>query len=171
MPRQVRTPPGYTEVMPLRPLAILLCVVCLGGWAAQSATPKPRPLAASDLEKLRWIEGSWRGTGGGVPPFFERYRFENPFTLVVETLENDKVTSTSRYELRNGELGSGTDASRAVATALDDSSVTFAFAAPNRGGFKWERVNDKQWRAVITWPASPNRAAGERVYVMERIGK
>ena len=35
-----------------------------------------------------------------------RYRFENPFTLIVETLENAKVTSTSRYELRNGELGS-----------------------------------------------------------------
>ena len=138
---------------------------------AQSAALKPRLLTAADLQKLRWIEGSWRGTGGGVPPFFERYRFENPTSLIVESLENDKVTSTSRYELRNGELGSGTDASRAVATALDESSVTFAFVAPNRGGFKWERVNDKQWRAVLTWPASGTRAAGERVYVMERIGK
>src|SRR5678815_1410977 len=83
--------------MRLRPIAVLVCIVCLGGWAAQTTTPKPLTLTAPDLQKLRWIEGSWRGTGGGVPPFYERYRFENPTTLIVETLENDKVKDASRF--------------------------------------------------------------------------
>jgi hypothetical protein len=36
-----------------------------------SPTPAPAPkeIVAADLKKLRWIEGSWRGTGGGVPTF------------------------------------------------------------------------------------------------------
>ena len=47
--------------------------------ASNTATPTTTPatlpspiakqIAPADLAKLRWIEGSWRGTGGGVPPF------------------------------------------------------------------------------------------------------
>src|SRR5688500_18028374 len=82
-----------------------------GSTAAVAASPpqrpKPAPVAnhitVEDLKKRRWIEGTWRGTGGGVPPFFERYRFENPTTLVVEGLADEKVekvTETSRFELK-----------------------------------------------------------------------
>jgi len=157
--------------MRLRPIAVLVCIVCLGGWAAQATTPKPLTLTAPDLQKLRWIEGSWRGTGGGVPPFYERYRFENPTTLIVETLENDKVKDASRFELKNGEFGSGADASRSIATALDDKSITFEYATRKGSGWKWERVSDNQWRAAISWTASANRVAGERIYTMDRIAK
>ena len=157
--------------MVFRTAAVLACVVCLGGWANQSQALKPRALTGAELQKLKWIEGSWRGTGGGVPTFYERYRFENATTLIVETLENDKVKDTSRFELKNGEFGSGADPSRSVATALDDTSITFANVGRIGSGWKWERMNDNQWRAVIFWPASANRAAGERIYTMDRIGK
>ena len=100
-----------------RTAAVMLCVICLAGWVAQTPAPKPRTLTAADLQKLKWIEGSWKGTGGGVPTFYERYRFENSTTLLVDTLENDKVKDTSRFELKNGEFGSGADPSRSVATA------------------------------------------------------
>lgn len=151
-------------------MALAVCAVCLtvGLAARQSAAPKPQQLTAADLKNLRWIEGSWRGTGGGVPPFFERYRFESPTILIVETLEGEKVTSTSRYELKDGEFSSGAEASRAVATAFDDKSITFEFAARQRGSFRWERVTPDSWKAVLNWPASNNRAAGERVYQLER---
>jgi hypothetical protein len=158
--------------MHIRALVTALCIVCVGGWSGQQATaPKPHPLTAKDLQALRWIEGSWRGTGGGVPAFFERYHFENATTLVMESLENDKVTGTSKYELRNGEFWTGTGTAGQVATAFDSTSITFEFVARQRGGYKWERVNDNAWRAVLMVPASGSRPAGERVYQMERIGK
>ncbi len=154
----------------MRTLIAAICVLCLGGWnAQQTSAPKPHLLTAKDLQGLRWIEGSWRGTGGGVPPFFERYHFENPTTLVMESLENDKVTGTSRYELRNGEFWTGASTSGQVATAFDSKSITFEFVARQRGGYRWERVSDTAWRAVLIVPAAPGRAAGERVYQMERV--
>jgi hypothetical protein len=158
--------------MPLRILVTILCIVCLGGWVDQATTAlNPAPLTAKDLQALRWIEGTWRGTGGGVAPFVERYRFENPTTLVMESLENDKVTGTSRYELRNGEFRSGTTTAGQVATAFDSKSITFEFVARQRGGYRWERVSENAWRAVLMWPAAPGKPAGERVYQLERIAK
>jgi len=44
---------------------------------AASPAPVPKQITPAELAKLRWIEGAWRGTGGEVPPFFERYKFEN----------------------------------------------------------------------------------------------
>ena len=150
-------------------LVAVVCLVLAGPIAAQQAAPpKPVSLTEADLQKLKWIEGSWRGTGGGVPPFFERYRFENPTTLVVESLEGEKVTNTSRYTLQKGEFSSGTDASRAVATAFDGTSVTFEFVTRTRGSFKWQRESENAWKAILAFPASGNRPAGERVYLLER---
>lgn len=94
-----------------------------------SPPPTPKHIAPADLAQLRWIEGSWRGTGGGVPPFYERYKFENDSTLIVETLADEtlsKVTDVSRFELKNGQFGSLTDDSGSVATALDQNSITFS---------------------------------------------
>ncbi|HXT69677.1 MAG TPA: hypothetical protein VN700_07975 [Vicinamibacterales bacterium] len=164
-----------------RTVAVLICVVCLSGWSlaspkleerrqAQTAPLKPRTLTAADLQKLHWIEGCWRGTGGGVPTFYERYRFEGT-TLLVDTIEDDKVKDTSRFELKNGEFGSGADPTRSVATAFDEKSITFANVGRAGSGWKWERVDANQWRAVIFLPATANRAAGERIYTMDRIGK
>ena len=159
-------------------IAMLLCAVSVvGGSSAYALRPsagqalKPQPLTAADLKKLDWIVGSWKGTGGGVPTFYERYRFENPSTLIVETLENDKVKDTSRFELKNGEFGSSANGASSVATGFDGKSITFANVGRAGSGWKWERMSDNQWRAVIFWPANATRAAGERIYTMDRIGK
>jgi hypothetical protein len=98
------------------------------------ATPTPTPatpakLTAEDLKKLRWIEGTWRGTGVSQPAFFERYRWENDTTLAVDSFENEKlekVTDTTRFELKDGEFGGGSEGALYVATALDDNAITFA---------------------------------------------
>jgi hypothetical protein len=143
---------------------------------AASQSPKPAPVAkqitVEDLKKLRWIEGTWRGTGGGVPPFFERYRFENPTTLVVEGLADEKVekvTETSRFELNDGEFGSTSEqGSRSVATALDDNSITFDPVVKARNTFRFQRESPDSWKAILTWSANEKGPAGERVYNMER---
>ncbi len=90
---------------------------------APTTSPTPPPLTPADLVKLRWIEGSWRGTGDVEKPFYERYRFENDTTLAVDGFDDEKlskVTDTTRFELKDGRFGNGGDGARWVATALDD---------------------------------------------------
>jgi len=138
--------------------------------ASVTRSPVPKQITPADLTKLRWIEGAWRGTGGEVPPFYERYKFENESTLLVETLEDEslsKVTDVSRFELKDGHFGSGTDASGSVATALDDNSISFA--PLGKGNFfRFQRESDNSWKAILNW-TDKNGAPKERVYLMERL--
>lgn len=150
----------------------LIVIGCARRSAAQEQ-PKPTParLTAADLEKLRWIEGTWRGTGGDKP-FFERYRFENAKTLAVDSFENEKlekVTDTTLFELKDGEFGGGSDGSYWVVTTIDDHSITFAPVAKARNSFIWKRDSKDLWTAILSWPASPDKPARERTFKMERI--
>ncbi len=133
-------------------------------------SPTPKHITPADLAKLHWIEGTWRGTGGDVPPFYERYKFENDSTLIVETLADEtlnKVSDVSRFELKDGHFGSGTDDSGSVATALDDNSITFEPLGKSRNSFRFERTSDNSWKATLNW-TDKNGTAKERIYVMER---
>jgi hypothetical protein len=133
-------------------------------------SPIPKQITPADLTKLRWIEGSWRGTGGGVPPFFERYKFENDSTLVVESLEDEslsKVNDVSRFELKDGHFGGSDGDSGSVAIALDDNSITFAPTGKSQNSFRFQRESDNSWKAILNW-TDKNGVAKERVYEMER---
>jgi len=134
-------------------------------------SPSPKPITTADLVKLRWIEGSWRGTGDEQPPFYERYKFENDSTLVVETLADEtmsKVTEVDRFELKNGQFGKSATDSGSVAIALDDNSITFAPLGKSRNFFRFQRESANSWRAILNW-TDKDGAAKERVYRMERI--
>lgn len=156
--------------------------VCLIGGCAQrglrtnaQATASPpvrgRTFTANDLKKLRWIEGTWRGTGGGVAPFVERYKFESDTTLAVEGFADeklDKVTDVTRFELKDGEFGGGSEGSRYVAVSIDDQSITFDPVTKARNSFRWERETENSWKAIISWPATDKGPARQRIYQMER---
>jgi hypothetical protein len=148
-------------------VVVLLCLSCTGA-DTQTATPKPKTLTAVELQKLRWIEGSWRGTGDKQPAFFERYRFENDTTLAVDGLEDDKVTDTTLFVLKDGEFGGGNEGSRWVATSIDDSSITFEPVTKAMNSFRWQRETKDSWKAVLNWPATKDKPARERIYQMER---
>jgi hypothetical protein len=169
---------------------ILLCVLIVGtlflitGCAktgsktSAQATPSPSVAAGifntTDLKKLRWIEGTWRGTGGGVAPFVERYKFENDTTLAVEGFEGeklDKVTDVTRFELKDGEFGGGSEGSRYVASSIDDKSITFEPVTKARNSFRWERESENSWKAILSSPATDKGPAKQRTYQMERWPK
>ena len=141
------------------------------------ATPTPPPatpakLTAEDLKKLRWIEGTWRGTGVNQPAFFERYHWENDTTLAVDSFENEKlekVTDTTRFELKDGEFGGGSEGARYVATALDDNSVTFGPVVKARNSFVWRRESKDLWTAIIQPLPRPDKPAKDIIYKMERL--
>lgn len=137
--------------------------------AAQGLSVKPE-----DLKKLKWIVGTWRGTGDVEKPFYERYSFENESTLLVESFEDEslsKVSDVTRFELRDGKFGGGSEGSRWVATQLTEGSVTFEPVARARNSFLWQRVSDDSWKAVIKLPATASAPARERVYNMERLAE
>ena len=132
-------------------------------------SPVPKQITPADLTKLRWIEGSWRGTGGDVPPFYERYKFENDTTLVVESLADEtlsKVDDVSRFELKDGHFGSSDGDSSSVATALDDNSISFAPVGKGNY-FRFQRESDNSWKAILNW-TDKTGAPKERIYLMER---
>ncbi|MFZ0747780.1 MAG: hypothetical protein WAM70_00365 [Pyrinomonadaceae bacterium] len=147
--------------------------------ALPQATPTPTPvpatpakLTAEDLKKLRWIEGTWRGTVVNQPAFFERYRWENDTTLAVDGFENEKlekVTDTTRFELKDGEFGGGSDGARYVATALDDNSIRFGPVMKVRNFFVWKRESKDVWTAIIQPLPRPDRPVKETFYKMERL--
>lgn len=134
---------------------------------AQTAVSPASNLTTADVAKLRWIEGTWRGSGVDQPPFFERYRLENNTTLLVDSFPDeklDKVEDTSRFELKDGKFGS----SNYLASSIDESSVNFEpIAGKAKNSFRWERVSDNSWKATLKWTADGQ--AKERVYNMERI--
>jgi hypothetical protein len=157
------------QIMTYRLIATTTLLLLL--FAACHRSPD-KPAAATnftkaDIAKLKWIEGTWRGSGVDQAPFFERYRFENETTLAVDTFPDeklDKVEDTARFELKNGQFGNGSY----VASSIDDKGISFE-PLKESNSFRWERVSDNSWKAILTWPASGNKPAGERVYNMERM--
>jgi len=144
---------------------------CAGNAEPQEPKQTPAKLTAANLQKLRWIEGTWRGTGDVDKPFFERYRFEGDSTLLVDSFEDEtlaKVTDTTRFELKDGEFGGGSEGSRYVAVSLDDHSIEFGPAVKVRNGFRWERESKDVWKATILFPANKDKPARQNVYKMER---
>jgi hypothetical protein len=174
--KQYLLTPGFILVMMInllacantKPDAVVPNAAAQSSPAPQSRVPKQ--ITPAELSKLRWIEGAWRGTGGGVPPFYERYKFENESTLLVETLADEtagKVSDQSRFELKDGHFGSGTADEGSVATALDDNSISFA--PLGKGNFfRFQRESDNSWKAILNW-TDKNGVAKERVYLMERL--
>jgi len=138
----------------------------------QTGTSDPRTFTTADLAKLRWIEGSWRGSGTDQAPFFERYRFETDSILAVDSFPDeklDKVEETTRFELKDGQFGNGGDSARWVATSIDAQGITFEPAAKAKNSFRWERESADKWKATLKWPAEEGKPARERIYTMERI--
>ena len=136
-----------------------------------SPSPSPKLITTSELAKLRWIEGTWRGTGGGVPPFYERYKFENDSTLLAETLADEtfaKVTEAGRFQLKDGHFGKTEGESGSVAIALDDNSITFAPLGKARNYFRFQRESENSWKAILNWTAKDGTAK-ELTYLMERV--
>ena len=146
-----------------------LALIALASYVAPAQTKK---FTTADLQKLRWIEGSWRGTGDQQKPFFERYRFENDSVLVVDSFEDEtlkKLTETTRFELKDGEFGGGNEGARYVATWISDQGIEFGPAVKVRNSFRWERESKDVWKATIILPANATKPARQMVYKMELI--
>ena len=142
-----------------RPLIAAMLLAACGRGA-------PPHAAAADVARLRWIEGTWRGTGDVEAPFYERYRFENDSTLVENGLDSTLTVAqdTARFDLRDGRFGN----SHWQATVLTADSVVFVAASDAARSFRWRRDGRDAWTAAIGIPAQNGKPAAQRIYHMER---
>lgn len=148
-------------------LFVLLVAACQRSPETRNDPPIATKLTTADIAKLKWLEGTWRGSGVDQAPFFERYRFENESTLAVDTFPDEKlatVEDTARFELKDGRFGN----SHYAASKIEDNAINFEPTAA-KNSFRWERVSESAWKAILTWPAEGNKPARERIYNMERI--
>jgi hypothetical protein len=151
---------------------------CGGGDQSQSGDPSAERIAAAvvtpdQFAQLRWLDGDWRGQGVDQPPFYERYRFADDSTLVVETFSDStraQVSGSSRIELRDSRvLGRGENSSSYVLTEVDAEHALFAPHEGVTNSFEWRRgASPDTWAATIIWTADTG-ARRERVYQMDRI--
>ena len=143
------------------------------GAAATVSPPTAAALGATDLGRLRWIVGDWRGVGTAgttQAPFYERYQFADDSTLVMEGFADStfaSATETTRYELRAGRLADARG--RGTAVRLDSLGVEFAAASGARNGFRWERApgagaRPRSWQATIL-----SAGVGQRHYRLDRL--
>jgi hypothetical protein len=141
-------------------LLLLAFAACQRSPDAQTNRSGATNFSTADIAQLKWIEGTWRGSGVDQAPFFERYRFENDSTLAVDTFPDeklDKVEDTSRFELKDGRFGS----SHYIASSIEDNAINFEPLGNAKNSFRWERVSDNAWKATLKWPAQGDKPARE----------
>lgn len=137
-------------------------------------SPTATKFTTADLEKLKWIEGTWRGTGGAEGPFYERYRFVNETTLAVDSFPDErveKVEDTTLFELKDGQFSNGGDGARWTASSIDYQAITFEPLDKAKNSIRWQREDDRSWTTILKWPPVDGKPGRQRIYKMERWPK
>ena len=130
--------------------------------AAQSNAGSTFTLA--QFKSLSWITGSWHGSGGAYPSFFEDYRMVNDSTLRMRTLRDSTFTVASDsgdYVFRAGRITKGNSA----VTRISGDTVRFdpVPMVPNRG-YTFVRTSPTSWTATLD-----NPRGAPIVYQMKKV--
>jgi hypothetical protein len=164
--------------------ARLAAVACLAGLAIAAAPRRARAqrpllgmvpttsMSESQLQQLRWVEGTWRGdpVGFAEQPFFERYTFLDD-SLIKVTFYADsaltRVTGSGRIYHDGGRIFMESGSSRWVAVRMEPGEVLFVpdQHAPNR--VRWQRQSADRWLATMR--SSMSGTERVRMYQMHRI--
>ena len=74
---------------------------------AQGVAQEPAPVTLEQFRQMQWIVGSWRGSGGAYPSFFEEYHAVDDSTIQMRALSDSTfraATDSSWIEFRNGAI-------------------------------------------------------------------
>jgi len=131
------------------PGARLAVAVCLGLAACAPKDAPPAMLSHDDFKALGWLAGTWRGSGGNYPAFFEEYALVNDTTIRMRNVKDSTFTSATDSSLivwSGGSVISGK--SRVV--QLRGDTVRFE-SRPGMQGYTytWIRTSDSTWSATL----------------------
>ena len=150
----------------IRRLAGLLMVA-----ACRPADAGPAAVNAADFRTIRWIEGTWRGTGGGVEPFFEHYRMPDDTTLMRYSFADSSlatVSDSAHIVLRGGRVVEPAHDPAWQVTAFDSASWRFEHLREPGRAYTWRFVSTDQWTARLEWLDAQGRPQ-ERLYTLDRM--
>jgi hypothetical protein len=151
------------EFMYVHLLSAVLVVLGLGN------QPGPANVSRQQFRELRWIAGTWRGSGGAYPAFFEEYKVLDDSTIKMRSFSDSTLrvpTDSSMIEWRNGSVQSRSASRTYVVVTFTPSSVRFARPGAAAGGHTFTRVSADEWTATL----HPAAAGGQpTVYTMRRI--
>lgn len=132
----------------------------------QPQSDQPLQVSVAEFQTLRWLEGTWRGTGGRQP-FYEGYRFQSD-TLVWILYFADSTTTraadSGAVYLRAGIVYHEADGGLWRATHLDSVRITFEPVEQVTNSFTWVRESADAWLATLQEPGAP-----EKTYRLERV--
>jgi hypothetical protein len=138
-------------------------------------TPVP-PAAPIDVTveqfgALRWLEGTWRGSGVDQPTFYERYTFVDDTTIRAESSPDSTFPNpeeAGEIVLRGGRVMTGEETMAWAVSSIDAGSVRFDPIRGARNTFVWTRESDSAWNARLSW-TDRDGVAHEQVYQMRRM--
>ena len=137
---------------------------------ATTEAAQPGSYTRADFDRLRFLDGAWRGTMPDGQPFFERYRITSDSTIQMYALADSTLTTPTDSSLiywRDHHIYSESATSRYVVTQIDSSGIRFT---PERGGrneFTWKPTAEG-WMATLQWTDQAGQPKSV-VYEMRRI--
>jgi hypothetical protein len=151
---------------------IALCVVFIFVSANACTQAGKTNFTQADFEKLRWLEGSWRGTdANGKNEFYERYRFVGDSKIETESFSDatlSKVDNLSSTYLENGSIYHTSGGGIWTATRLDDSTIEFVPKEKAVNSFIWKKESADVWRSRMI-AKDARGGVTETIYRLERI--
>ena len=156
--------------------AIFVCVAvivangCKTQKGVEGSIVMGKEFSQSDFQKLRWLEGTWRGSDGGKGAFYEGYHFINDTTIEIEFFADStlsKINGKGMVRLSDKSIINGAGSTFWAATSVDDRSIHFAPKQNVSNYFSWEKESNDVWIARLKNVDSQGRQI-ETVYRMER---
>jgi hypothetical protein len=150
-------------------LLLAITVACASSEGDEEAAAASATVTLDEFRQLQWIAGSWRGSGGAYPAFYEEYRVIDDSTIQMRSFPDSTfsaATDSSMIEFRGGAVQSRSERRTYSAIALAADSVRFAPPGVASGGHTFTRKSADEWTATLH-PSS--RDGQPTVYVMQRV--
>ncbi len=157
-------------------ISLAAVLACSGKEPRAAAPPAPPPTSASvtlpQFQNLRWLQGTWRGSGEATTPFYESYLFLDDSTIrsfayADSTLALANDSGMIRWS--GGEVRSASGAMEWLVSEFDSTHVRFEPLRNAVNSFTWTPSSLTEWRATLQF-RDANGVERSRVYQMQRVG-
>lgn len=132
-------------------LVLIIFLAACSNNETKSSGPENKPVFQTDLVKIKWIGGNWRGMADGKP-FYELYEFTNDSTIKITGYEwNGKDSSNTSYSFiawKDGDYYLG-DSLNYKTTLIDSVKIEMAPNYKANNSILWTVFNDSTWTAVL----------------------
>jgi len=137
-------------------IAIIMSLASAHRLAAQD---QPATIAFERFKQLRWVVGSWKGSGGGYAAFYESYDMVDDSTMRRYSWSDPTFTQaqdSARFEWRAGRLAQVRNGRRFPALRFTGDTVQWQPPSAT-----WIRTSRDSWTAIL--------AGGGTVYTLVRL--